>query len=290
MELPLLDPGSVQLAANLTCVKEYATLGENWNMQHGFVALLDVLGFSSLVLTGTSTERLQQYLNCLQIALSQGDGPRVQFVVFSDSLVLTTEDDSDDAFKAILRRCSRAFGMLLEIDIPLRGAIAHGNYFRTETPGGVFVAGRAIVDAYDFEKIQDWVGIMLAPSVIKHVGVEELKRRCRLSPVETPEQLAGFHESLQYAAFVQPCAEIPFHSDAPSAVFKYDGFAIVPTDGVAVPGSLATSIRRSLQALSALKSLAPHPLAQAKYLRSYNWLQNYQGPWQGLADRMARDS
>jgi hypothetical protein len=69
----------------------------------GFVALLDILGFSSLVSGGTSSAQLQTYLEVVQGALNEGDGiGTVEYVVFSDSLVLTTEDDSEDALLTIL--------------------------------------------------------------------------------------------------------------------------------------------------------------------------------------------
>src|SRR5262245_14073421 len=59
---------------------------------------------------------------------------------------------------------------MLEKEIPLRGAIAHGSLTRTKTKnGGVFVAGKPIVDAYRFETVQNWLGVMVAPSVLKKV-------------------------------------------------------------------------------------------------------------------------
>ena len=114
-------------------------------MQARFVALLDVLGFSSLVSGDGRGERLQQYLQTLQEALDpRADGQTVESVIFSDSIVLTTYDDSERSFQALLLRCSRMFGLMLQIEIPLRGAIAHGPFLRQGVPGGVFVAGKPL--------------------------------------------------------------------------------------------------------------------------------------------------
>src|SRR6266705_707363 len=139
-------------------------------MLTGYVALLDVLGFSSLVSGSDEGSRLLRYLECLQEALANDENsPSVDYVVFSDSITLPTRDDSEASLQALLRQCSRTFGLMLKEEIPLRGAIAHGSFFRTSSRGGTFVAGKAIIDAYMFETKQDWVGIMLAPSARKTI-------------------------------------------------------------------------------------------------------------------------
>jgi hypothetical protein len=83
-------------------------------MQVGFAALLEVLGFSSLVSGDGRGGRLQEYLLYLQAALGADTGrPEVDFVVFSDSIVLTTRDDSDHALQNLMLRCSKLLGQML---------------------------------------------------------------------------------------------------------------------------------------------------------------------------------
>src|SRR5438128_1642726 len=73
---------------------------------------------------GHDGERLTRYLNCLRESFDdEAVGPRVPYVVFSDSIVLTTEEDSESALQILIRRCSRALGLMLQNEIPLRGAI-----------------------------------------------------------------------------------------------------------------------------------------------------------------------
>src|SRR5438445_5418829 len=205
-------------------------------MQVGFVALLDVLGFASLVSGDAKGDRLQDYLHCLQKAFDVGTGsPEVAFVVFSDSIVLTTGDDSEKSLQALLLQCSRTLGLMLEKEISLRGAIAQGSYFRSEVPGGVFVAGKSIIDAYTFEKAQDWVGIMLAPSAVKRVP--DLNERCRLYRPSSRESVRELGERLRWAAVIQRCSSIPFHSNHPFENNSYDGFAIVPSAGDLEPSA-----------------------------------------------------
>ena len=84
-------------------------------MRSGYVAFLDVLGFSSLVAADHDGTAIDGYLSCLNDALSVDAGnERVDYVAFSDSIVLTTQDDTDDALKAILRACSVVLSGMLE--------------------------------------------------------------------------------------------------------------------------------------------------------------------------------
>src|SRR5438046_1020149 len=97
----------------------------------GYVALLDALGFSAMVAADPDGERLQAYLALLRAALGEDtDGLGVDYLVFSDSIVITTRDDSDESLKTLARKCSTIFGLMLESNTALRGAIAHGSFVR----------------------------------------------------------------------------------------------------------------------------------------------------------------
>jgi len=258
-------------------------------IQRGFVALLDVLGFRALVLGDGDEAHLRRYLERLRQALDDETvGPKVDYVVFSDSIVLTTKDDSAESLQLLLLRCSRALGLMLKEEIALRGAIAHGSFFRSGTESGVFVAGRPVIDAYTFEKAQDWVGIMLAPSTIRKVP--DLAKRCTIyaSHYGTPEGQLIVRNQLPWAAFVQSYDGIPFHGENPSDSAVFSGFAIVPSDGIAEPNALRDSIKGSMEALEWLRSLAPTPWAQAKYKRTWDWLDRIHGLWNGVAVNAAR--
>lgn len=253
-------------------------------MKRGFVALLDVLGFSSLVASDGKGEHLNRYLSSLKEALDvDSSDPKVDYVAFSDSIVLTTQDDSEPALQAILLRCSRALGIMLQHKIALRGAIAYGSFFRSKGPSGVFVAGRAILDAHHYEKLQDWVGIMLAPSTIERVP--NLAHDCALpaDKLDRGQTHEAIRKQICWSAFVQSCPAIPFHASPPSDGNGYEGFAIVPTDGVAEAEALRDSVEQSLQALARLHSIAPSPSAQAKYKHSQAWLNQIQQKWKAIA-------
>jgi hypothetical protein len=197
-------------------------------MLTGFVAFLDVLGFSALVSGEAHDQRIYEYLNALQDTLNTLDaGPTVEYVVFSDSIVITTRDDSDASFISLMARCSVTFGTLLKHEIAVRGAIAHGTFVTSKTSSGTFVAGRAIIEAYKYETKQDWTGIMLAPSVVRKIS--NLSERCEFQDPSTLEVMQQIRGRLPYIACLQPCA-VPFHNEEGDSS-AYQGYAIVPTLG-----------------------------------------------------------
>jgi hypothetical protein len=250
-------------------------------MPQGFVAMLDVLGFSSLVIGEHAYTKLHEYKTCLENSLADDHDAGLRFVVFSDSIVLTTHNDDGDSFSAMVRQCSALLGSMLDKNIPIRGAIARGPYVRATLGESVFVAGSAILDAYSFEKKQDWVGIMLAPSAVG--ALPNLADRCQLpGDPQDREQLQALRDRISYASFMQPCYSIPFHGSPPDQN-DYDGFAIVPTNGTAEPEKIHDSLSQALKKLDWLKSLAPDPQAQRKYLKSTQWLGPIRYRWQQIA-------
>jgi hypothetical protein len=261
-------------------------------LQTGYAALLDVLGFSSLVSSERRNERINDYLKALQEILE--NTPLIEYLVFSDSILITTTNDTQDALQAIIERCSRLFGQLLERNIPVRGAIAYGTYVSEKTSSGKFVAGPAIIEAYQFEEQQDWIGIMLAPSVVDKA--DYLARYCALPP-SAKMSTGGMHarravherfgseyrefkDHIPWAAHVQPCG-IPFHEGT------YDGYAIVPTTEDPLPTHLVRRLDQSLLTLRRLRSVAPRPEIQLKYKRTIDWLGEVRREWFGIARALA---
>jgi hypothetical protein len=144
----------------------------------GYLALLDVLGFASLISRESHLEELERYEECVIKATQTPEATKkVQYVLFSDSIILTTTEDDFESLKAICRSSSYLFHLLLEHEFAVRGAISLGSFSRSEDPNGTFIAGRAIIDAYNFEKVQDWIGIVLCPSILqKHKDLGVISR------------------------------------------------------------------------------------------------------------------
>ncbi len=237
----------------------------------GYVAFLDVLGFSALVNSDESGEKVERYRHSIERATSSSD---VKSVVFSDSIVLTAEDVRPESFLTIAHACSTLMSDLLAADIALRGAIAFGRFTRSNVGEGVFVAGPALIDAYNWENKQDWVGIMIAPSALE--AVSDLGARC------------NFDQAYQgtdspWVATVQRCYSIKFHSSLPLETSTFDGFAVVPTNSQSAPAEILQSIRTSIGHLQWLRMIAPSPDSQGKYQAALGWLRELEGHWRRVA-------
>jgi hypothetical protein len=225
-----------------------------------------------LVATDQRGDKIRSYLSCLERATERSD---VGYVVFSDSIVLTTKTSGVESLITVARACSRLMSDLLAEGIPLRGAISFGDFQRSFVAESVFVAGRAVIEAYEFEQAQKWVGVMLAPSTLRNVG--DLELLCR---VDVDSWLGPNRSTL--SAFVQPCHWIPFDSG------KYDGFAVVPTNGALDAHLLYQSTGDAVANLRRLRSLAPTPAAQKRYDEPLSWLTDIQQSWKALSENPVR--
>jgi hypothetical protein len=247
-------------------------------MKKGYVALLDVLGFSALIAGDLTGEKVRRYLDCFQSATLEG---KVDYVVFSDSIVLSAKGDSPESLIAIAATCSQLLVNLLGEGIPLRGAIAFGDFIRDTVGQSAFVAGRAVIEAYQFEQQQDWIGVMLAPSAVAQVP--DLNDRCRLPGDGVPMTFKDIEARYPWPAFIQRCGAIPFHETSPFETSLFDGFAVVPTNGSLAAAKIRDSIKAAMDRLARLRLLAPTRGSQRKYQLTLNWLGQIQQRWFDIA-------
>jgi hypothetical protein len=253
--------------------------------QHeGYVALFDVLGFTNLIARESHVKELEEYIGCVKNATQTPEGsPKVQYVLFSDSIILTTTDPGEDSFKALIQACSHLFRSLLAGEFPVRGAIAFGSFFRSqEDASGVFVAGKPIVEAYHVEKSQDWIGIKLGDSVIRKFP--DLAKRCEIGAWQGDE-CAESEARLPWSLFVQKW-QIPFQpAPHPLDHVYMDGYAIVPTEGRdASPKNILETLSRCREHLDRIKSLAPDPKSQRKAHETDSWFNSLIGSWSRAHD------
>jgi hypothetical protein len=81
-------------------------------------------------------------------------------VVFSDSILVWSEpvlDDPPETGQNFFSYVSILFGLALHEGLALRVGVAYGDCI-VEPDAGLYV-GRPIVDAYETEQVQDWVGV-----------------------------------------------------------------------------------------------------------------------------------
>lgn len=247
-------------------------------MAAGYVAFLDVLGYSHMAAEDSAGRRIDRALTRLEKEMTTGE---VASVFFSDSIVLTIEDGGPGSLLAIARVCSRLMYGLLTEGIPIRGAISAGDVVRSVFDGRVLVAGGAVLDAQLFEQAQDWAGIMVAPSALERVP--DLRNRCDLRPyaADALDSFKSAKPNIEWAAFIQLCRTIPFHGQDPlGEPDLYAGFAVVPTTGDAEPAMLRESISVAIAALTLLCSAAPTPASQRKYEATITWLKSVLQAWE----------
>lgn len=244
--------------------------------KQGFVALLDVLGFSDRV-SGEGTRGLDTYIDTV-VGLAQlyfG----IDTLLFSDTVVLYALDDSPAMYDQIVELTSALSFHLLMADVPTRGAIAYGSFARSEREShGVVVAGRPIIEAHYFESQLQWIGVMLAPSVLRQVPA--LATSGPLSGPRGGEEPEQYLDRVRREARVQRCSRIPVQGRGQSDASVLEGFGVVP-----LPRPLETlenvrdGISQTLAKLRWLKQLAPEPRAQAKYQHSIAWLEGLYSYW-----------
>lgn len=138
-----------------------------------YVAFLDILGFSELVNTeplGTVMRRIEVALDSLSRARDAGPMVGIQDVAvrpvrafsFSDTFVLLSDNDSQEAFLSFFVAATLLTRNLFAQALPVRGAITFGEAdFVPHTPHAI---GKAIVAAHVLEKRQEWLGVVIDES------------------------------------------------------------------------------------------------------------------------------
>lgn len=136
-----------------------------------FVGYLDILGFKEAILKSDNPDTLLFHLRRLfrEIEISCGlkkfknlDSLPVQFIWMSDSILFYTADNSIEKFKYIANIIAGFIRKTIEAGPFLyRGALSHGDFYFD--PKLNLYLGPAMIDAADWEKKQNWSGVMLTP-------------------------------------------------------------------------------------------------------------------------------
>jgi hypothetical protein len=145
------------------------------------VALFDVLGFRDRVKSTPLSELLTSYRGLLRQADAYNQplpnspvanrlfpthpttSPWCHQYIFSDSIVMLADSSSIDSCLRLLVASWRLFQFFLAAGFPLRGGISHGEI---SIESGVLI-GSAIVDAFELEASQNWIGAAIHRSVIE---------------------------------------------------------------------------------------------------------------------------
>lgn len=148
---------------------------------------LDLLGFTALVRSRDVGEVIRLYedaISKLELGASSSKALGLSYSWFSDTFIIFSRGDSLEEFTWLEQASRLFFQRLILADIPARGAIAHGRLY-SNLEKNIFV-GEALIEAYEYGEDQDWLGLLLAPSVYGKLEGTQLDVRERYNYRRVP--------------------------------------------------------------------------------------------------------
>ena len=151
-----------------------------WNQKDAWVGVFDILGFKNLIQQTDQEfprELLTSKLNDLFDALDQDvmQHGKLEYMVFSDTIVIFAPDLKASSYGWFLLQCTILMEKSITIRLPLRGAISVGTSFLSSSPP--MVIGPSFLEAHEYCEDQNWIGLLLSPSVttaLRKEGLEPL--------------------------------------------------------------------------------------------------------------------
>jgi hypothetical protein len=153
-------------------------------IKNGVVIFLDALGVSSYNTTAEYVNFVSELKELkfrtdwvwekwkIDFAKENVILPDPEIVTFQNTIIICFPEPRDP--KATLHYffvagqwLTQALGLAIEKKIFFRGAISVGEYIFDTSPGNMAVMGKPISDAYNFEKIADWIGVIQTPTFQK---------------------------------------------------------------------------------------------------------------------------
>jgi len=246
----------------------------------GYVALLDVLGFRELVNRDDKLSEIKKYIHTVESLFENNHKyDSLQYLLFSDNLIINTKTNSDDDFHNLVKACSSLLFDLLQLQIAVRGVVSYGSFLRSPTTRkGVILAGKPIVEADHYQHIQNWVGTILAPSVIKFYN--NIKPHSTITPFNPGENRNQWLQRQPLAINIKHWGGIPFHTESSNIHSTYEGYVLVPMHADAsTREAIFSSLDSTIENLEIMKSQSPDPSTQFKYTHSNDFLRFVKQSW-----------
>ncbi len=141
-----------------------------------YVAYFDILGFKNTLLNfkeqygGHLDVFVKVYYHDVIKAIENIERYNHDYVTitwFSDSFLLFSHDETLRSFVTIDRAARHFFQKIVCKGMPLRGALAFGEFYG-EQHDSIYL-GQALIEAYQYAENQDWIGFIITPSVVKEL-------------------------------------------------------------------------------------------------------------------------
>jgi len=142
---------------------DFSKGGKRW------VSYFDRLGFGQFTAEHGLVEIFSETSFCLSEARRHGqDFANVECAWFSDTFLFWSTDDSRASCRAVAEASRWFFDGLIDSKVPLRGALAFGDFYGDKANGLFF--GKALVDACHCGEKYDWLGFVLHESALKQMA------------------------------------------------------------------------------------------------------------------------
>ncbi len=150
-----------------------------------YVAHVDMLGFKKAI--EYNPDRAWEALNYLYVEQLRITGSTIPIksqnrniistartVMFSDSIIIFTEGDTEDDFFSIITQTAHLFLIALTFrGIPLRGGIARG-FFYADRKTGLYM-GKPLIKAYEVGEEAQWMGVVVASETLSEKDIADIK-------------------------------------------------------------------------------------------------------------------
>lgn len=137
--------------------------GKRW------VSYFDRLGFENYTREHDLITVFHETRSWLEGAKEEGqDFGNVELIWFSDTVIFYSTDDSRSSFQAVAGASRSFFDELLNCRIPVRGALAFGDFY-ADKANNIFL-GKALVDACKYGEKFDWLGFVLHRSALERMA------------------------------------------------------------------------------------------------------------------------
>jgi len=134
-----------------------------------WLGYFDLLGTRQLINTGHYIGIFDIYARAVERAITEtAKQEEIHHAWFSDTFIIYSENDSASDFAAIDMVLRWFIYYLIMAKIPVRGAIACGDFYADSENNLYF--GKALVEAYEYGEAQDRIGYLLCPSAVARLN------------------------------------------------------------------------------------------------------------------------
>jgi hypothetical protein len=164
-----------------------------------FVAFVDILGFKDLVRANSLikvTQLIRHVIQdgCVRAVLrgaDPGSATSLDVRIISDSIIIWTDSDEPTEFMNLVVAMRFLLALTFVQGVPLRGAIAWGELdLVSDHAGGSIqtesVVGKALVDAYEAEGVQEWSGGLVTEEAARRYAMLVAPGTVQSTPGEKP--------------------------------------------------------------------------------------------------------